>query len=85
MTYEEYCEIMDGSNFLIDSKNPYDMKIKEILELRVTEEPREMVRFAGNKTFICPACGSATEVFAEFKCYFCPKCGKSVDLERRIR
>lgn len=26
MTYEEYCEIMDKSNFMIDNSNPYDMK-----------------------------------------------------------
>lgn len=27
MTFDEYCEIIDKSNFMVDSSNPYDMKI----------------------------------------------------------
>lgn len=26
MTFDEYCEIIEKSNFMIDSNNPYDIK-----------------------------------------------------------
>lgn len=39
MTNKEYCEIMDNSNFFIDSANPYDMKIKEALEKQIPKKP----------------------------------------------
>lgn len=29
MTFDEYCEIMENSNFMIDSSNPYDYEEKK--------------------------------------------------------
>lgn len=39
MTYEEYCEIIDKSDFYVDSENPYDTKIIEALEKQIPKKP----------------------------------------------
>ena len=42
MTFDEYCEIIDKSNFMIDSSNPYDMKIMNALKKDVKEKPTDI-------------------------------------------
>lgn len=83
MSNEEYCEIMDKSNFLIDSANPYDMQIKEALEKQIPKIPcysgdgyynGEMVI----DTWECPCCGKQYEVdYEDYK--YCPNCGQHID------
>ena len=63
MTNEDYCEIMDKSNFLIDSANPYDMKIKKALEKQIPIEPI--------KESMC-----SSNAFESWDKYYCPNCNK---------
>lgn len=69
MTKEEYCEIMDKSNFLIDSANPYDMEIKEALEKQIPIKPI-------GKTNICPKCGVIEFGYNEPN--YCEWCGQKI-------
>ena len=69
MTNEEYCEIMDKSNFMIDSANPYDMKIKEALEKQI---PKMVV----DKDSCCTIC---EEMIPRWDYKYCPNCGQKID------
>ncbi len=81
MNNEEYCEIMDKSNFMIDSANPYDMEIKNALEKQI---PKKVVH-----THHCPSCDKAlpikgiTDEWCEccFNWKYCPKCGQAIKWE----
>lgn len=78
MTYKEYCEIMDKSNFMIDSSNPYDMKILKALEKCVEEKPTEVRTikdYNSIKIGCCPKC--MNKVFGSDN--FCNKCGRALD------
>lgn len=83
MTYEEYCEIIDKSDFYIDSENPYDTKIVEALEKQISKKPTYYVYgYADGKlvynTWHCPNCKKGYEV--DFDNYnFCPYCGQKID------
>lgn len=67
MTYEEYCEIMDYSNFMIDSENPYDMKIMQALEKQIHKSPKIETRKIYHEF------GDSVEI--EYKTFYrCPKC-----------
>lgn len=63
MTYEMLCEIIDNSNFMIDSNNPYDMKMLDILEMQIAKRPdirvEENYPEAGCTYYHCdcPNCG----------------------------
>ena len=39
MTFDEYCEIMEKSNFMPDENNDCDMKIINVLKKDVKEKP----------------------------------------------
>ena len=59
MTFDEYCEIIDKSNFMIDNSNPYDMKIMNVLKKDVKEKPIDIHphSFAASVLFgYCPIC-----------------------------
>lgn len=81
MTKEEYIEIMDKSNFMLDSANPYDMEIKEALEKQI---PKKVIHYHH-----CPQCdgGLPTEGITEdyckccFKWKYCPNCGQAIKWE----
>lgn len=73
MTNEEFCEIMDNSNFMIDSSNLYDMKIFDILQRQIPKEPYNV----SNKAGICPNCGSYV-CFAWHE-VACGDCGQLLD------
>lgn len=78
MTNEEYCEIMDKSNFLIDSANPYDMEIKNALEKQIPKEPIIVHVLQENDRgyLACPICKTGTLV-KEFD-KFCWWCGQAI-------
>lgn len=83
MTREEFGRIIDYSNFMIDSNNPYDMKILEALEKQVPKKPLE-VASPVLKWGLCPAChgelnklaNQPNRVFAFHR--FCPDCGQTL-------
>lgn len=82
MTEQEYIEIMDKSNFMIDSANPYDMVIKEALEKQI---PKKWDYEQGDETdiYICPCCKDrfvlewGTPKDNEYN--YCPSCGQRLD------
>lgn len=74
MTNEEYCEIMDNSNFLIDSANTYDMKIKEALEKQIPKKTKE-TSFGTE----CSVCNSIVKIRGCAKFAYCPYCGNKID------
>lgn len=77
MSNEEYVEIMDNSNFMIDSANPYDMQIKEALEKQIPKVPYYNGKIAID-TWECPYCGEQYEVdYEDYK--YCPNCGQHID------
>lgn len=78
MTYEEYCEIMDNSNFYIDSENPYDMKIVEALEKQISKKPSNL-RFTpdGFMHWNCAQCGESNRY--EYTINYCNMCGQAID------
>lgn len=75
MTYEEYCEIMDNSNFLIDSANPYDVEIKEALEKQIPKKPN--YEHCTEMYACCPSCGLFLSRKA--KHLYCSECGQRID------
>lgn len=84
MTHEEYCKIMDNSNFYIDSQNPYDMKIKEALEKSIPRKP--ILNFGGDwgeiNEYYCPCCNKyLTNDFDEP--LYCFYCGQAIDWSER--
>lgn len=82
MTYKEYCEMIDKSNFIIDSNNPYDMKILKILKKCVEEKPTNVGVIDNDTTIIrdimlgcCPKCMGSVS----YGDNFCPECGQVMD------
>lgn len=75
MTNEELCEIMDNSNFMIDSNNKYDMKILEILNKQVPKKPIKDCYF--DIPNVCPVCGQEFGFNSGFK--YCENCGQALD------
>lgn len=73
MTFDEYCEIIDKSNFMIDS----DMKILKVLEKCVEEKPTgiRIVEHYNSKVGYCSKC--MRTVFDNDN--YCPKCGQAID------
>lgn len=79
MTKEEFCEIMDNSNFMIDSSNPYDMKILEALGKQIPKKPID--------NHHCPSCETGlphkgiTDEWCKccFDPDFCPTCGQRLN------
>lgn len=84
MTNQEYTEIMDKSNFLIDSANPYDMEIKKALEKQIPQESFRISEIDSNdNAFVyCPICkaGNETAINA-IKHIYCWKCGQALKWE----
>lgn len=79
MTNEEYSEIMDNSNFMIDSSNTYDMKIKEAFEKQILQVPYA-IDFSDGE-YQCPRCD---ELICHINNHyempnFCPNCGQRLD------
>lgn len=80
MTFDEYCEIIDKSNFMIDNSNPYDMKIMNILKKDVKEKPIDIHphSFAASVLFgYCPICKASV---INYKNY-CDNCGQAISWE----
>lgn len=78
MTFDEYCEIIDKSNFMIDSSNPYDMKIMNVLKKDVKEKPTDVYlpSLVNGMLFgYCPIC---KEIVVNCKNY-CDNCGQAID------
>ena len=83
MTNKEYSEIMDNSNFFIDSANPYDMEIKKALEKQIPKKP--LIRYENMgfgvspnesiKIYVCACCKEDTDGAT----YFCQNCGQRID------
>lgn len=83
MTFDEYCEIMENSNFMIDSSNPYDMKIRNILEKDVKEKPIDIhlpTRVNGMLFGYCPICKT---IVINYKNY-CDNCGQAISWELEL-
>lgn len=84
MTFDEYCEIMENSNFMIDSSNPYDMKIRNVLEKDVKEKPIDIHphSFAASVLFgYCPICRTSVISYKNY----CDNCGQSLDWSYKER
>lgn len=79
MTNEEYAEIMDKSNFMIDSANPYDMEIKEALEKQIPIKPIIKTNAYNHKFYKCPNCGIDIENVMYSPYVYCHKCGQKLN------
>lgn len=78
MTFDEYCEIMENSNFMIDSSNPYDMKIRNALEKDVKEKPIDahLPSLVNGMLFgYCPTCKAIVVNYDNY----CDNCGQALD------
>lgn len=78
MTFDEYCEIIDKSNFMIDNSNPYDMKIMNALKKDVKEKPIDIhspTLVNGMVFGDCPICKA---IVVNCKNY-CDNCGQALD------
>lgn len=71
MTNEELCEIMDNSNFMIDSNNKYDMKIYELLKKQIPKKPIN----GHPRDYRCPYCYN--DVYGDG--FYCGICGQALD------
>lgn len=82
MSKEEYAEIMDKSNFMIDSANPYDMKIKEALEKQIPQKVADdgmRIPFS----YYCPNCFAelSDDGYKDEDAKYCYKCGQKLKWE----
>lgn len=78
ITFDEYCEIMENSNFIVDNSNPYDMKIMNVLKKDVKEKPIDIHphSFAASVLFgYCPICGASVISYKNY----CDNCGQAID------
>lgn len=73
MTREEYIEIMDKSNFMIDSANPYDMEIKEALEKQIPKK----INVKNSIRYYCPSCDLYFDS-RDWKSKYCGRCGQAI-------
>lgn len=80
MTNKELCEIMDNSNFMIDSNNKYDMKIYKLLEKQIPKKP---VCHLDDDWYCCPTCGKALSLgrrkLIDHKYEYCRYCGQLIN------
>lgn len=78
MTNDELSEIMDNSNFLLDSNNKYDMKIYGLLKKQIPKKP-----FVDDDWYDCPTCGRALSLghrkLIDHKYEYCRYCGQCID------
>lgn len=84
MTREEYIEIMDKSNFMIDSANPYDMEIKEALEKQIPKELtsiRKVKQYDGYDMGYCPVCDEPLDNSFYENLKYCFVCGQAIKWE----
>lgn len=93
MSEEEYVKIMDNSNFMIDSANPYDMEIKEALEKQIPMKPKAVevdmegmdMETGEEYTYKmdeahCINCNSVIgNEYDRFSEQYCNKCGQKID------
>lgn len=79
MTEQEYIEIMDNSNFLIDSANPYDMEIKKALEKQIPKKPTQVDKWG--EFFQCPRCNGFVTDYFGCKMKYCSRCGQALKWE----
>lgn len=77
MTNKEFAEIVDNSNLVVDSNNPYDMKILEALDRQTPKAPKVEKYFYG-KYYLCPSCG---QMVKEGECCRNNECGQLIDWE----
>ena len=75
MTNKEFAEIVDNSNLVVDSNNPYDMKILEALDRQIPKAPKVEKYFYG-KYYLCPTCGQNVK---EGECCRNNECGQLID------
>lgn len=75
MTNKEFAEIVDNSNLVVDSNNPYDMKILEALDRQIPKAPKVEKYFYG-KYYLCPSCG---QIVKEGECCRNNECGQLID------
>lgn len=75
MTNKEFAEIVDNSNLVVDSNNPYDMKILEALDRQIPKAPKVEKYFYG-KYYLCPSCG---QMVKEGECCRNNECGQLID------
>lgn len=80
MTIEEYTEIMDKSNFMIDSVNPYDMEIKKALEKQIPRKIKQDI-VDGKMARWCPNGCEITSITQYSSINYCPKCGQAINWE----
>lgn len=81
MTKEEFIEIMDKSNFMIDSANPYDMDIKEALEKQIPQKP--IIKTNLMKRHVsayCSICYTDITFYLSEESY-CHNCGQAIKWE----
>ena len=78
MTFDEYCEIIDKSNFMIDSSNPYDMKIMNALKKDVKEKPTDIHPHSLAATVLFGYCPICKAIVVNCKNY-CDNCGQAID------
>lgn len=80
MTFDEYCEIIDKSNFMPDENNDCDMKIMNALKKDVKEKPTDVHSHslaAGVLFGYCPICRMNV---VNYKNY-CDNCGQAISWE----
>lgn len=77
MTNKEFAEIVDNSNLVVDSNNPYDMKILEALDRQTPKSPKVEKYFYG-KYYLCPSCRQNVK---EGECCRNNECGQLIDWE----
>lgn len=78
MTFDEYCEIIDKSNFMVDSSNPYDMKILKALGRCVGGEPIHVDSHGLVDGVLFGDCPICKEIVVNYKNY-CDNCGQAID------
>ena len=80
MTFDEYCEIMEKSNFMPDENNDCDMKIINVLKKDVKEKPIDIHphSFAASVLFgYCPICRTSVISYKNY----CDNCGQAISWE----
>lgn len=75
MTNKEFAEIVDNSNLVVDSNNPYDMKILEAIDRQTPKSPKAVKYFYG-KYYLCPSCEQRVN---EGECCRNNECGQLID------
>ena len=80
MTFDEYCEIMEKSNFMPDENNDCDMKIINVPKKDVKEKPIDIHphSFVDSVLFgYCPICRASVISYKNY----CDNCGQAISWE----